>query len=187
MAKAGSNYEKNWGSKISLDCPFKQEADSTSSLIFVLQTDRYNSNGWIFFSPTKPSWEKLTRTYVYFVPSRDKTIPSFTQITLSPLYRINVEDAGFEPGRVTFSHRVALLFTSQTNPSQISAVEQNTLWMLEVFLQLLLDPPPPKTSPRNYSSWRKTPNDLSYPFGTIYIQTACFFRFFAVFTIKKKF
>ena len=42
VAKAGSNYEKNWGSKISLDCPFKQEADSISSLIFVLQTDRYN-------------------------------------------------------------------------------------------------------------------------------------------------
>ena len=25
VAQAGSNYEKNWRSKISLDCPFKEE------------------------------------------------------------------------------------------------------------------------------------------------------------------
>ena len=61
------------------------------------------------------------------MPSRDKTITSFTQVTLSPLYRINVEDAGFEPGKVTLSHRVALLSTSQTNTSLISAVEKKTV------------------------------------------------------------
>ena len=27
LAQAGSNYEKNWGSKISLDCPFKYDTE----------------------------------------------------------------------------------------------------------------------------------------------------------------
>ena len=45
-AQMGSNDEKNWGSKISLDCPFKHITTTSNYTIYMFKNQLRLCNGW---------------------------------------------------------------------------------------------------------------------------------------------
>ena len=55
MAQAGSNYEKNWRSKISLDCPFKAFENPSSPDAFVEGPKKDSLSDMTQFSLNKSS------------------------------------------------------------------------------------------------------------------------------------